>query len=55
MVNGEKMTFDRAARVEYLQLCFRVFVAERVIGPSPVGVGVAEPLTVLSAIFSGLF
>lgn len=52
---GEKITFDHAARVEYLQLCFSVFVAERVIGPSPVGVGVAEPLTVLSAIFSGLF
>lgn len=55
MVTVEKITFVHAARVKYLQLGFSVLVAERVIGPSPIGVGVAEPLTVLSAIFCGLF
>lgn len=49
--SGEKVRGCHA----YLQLRFSVFVAERIIGPSPVGVGVAKPLSVLSAVFSGLF
>lgn len=48
-------TSYHAAQATYLQFCFSVFVAERIIGPSPVGVGVAKPLTVLSAVFRGLF
>lgn len=50
-----KITGYHAAQIAYLQLCFGVFIAERVIGPGPVGVGVAEPLTVLSAVLGGLF
>lgn len=42
-------------KTTYLQLCFSVFIAKRIIGPSPVGVRVAKPLPVLSAVFSGLF
>lgn len=53
--SGEKVRGCHAAQTTYLQLRFSVFVAERIIGPSPVGVGVAKPLSVLSAVFSGLF
>lgn len=52
---GAKTPSYHAAQTAYLQLCFSVFIAERIIGPSPVGVRVAKPLTILSAVFSGLF